>query len=360
MTAKKWVRIFVTLLLAAILAMTAMVVVIDPFFHYHKPLNGLYYNLNEERYQNDGILRNFDYDAMITGTSMTQNFKASQADDLWGYDFIKVCYSGAMYKEINDAVELALKDHDVRMVVRAIDGTYLLEDKDAARNDLGSYPEYLYDANPFNDVKYIFNSTVIGNYCLPMLGKKILGQSGGITSFDDYSNWMAEASYGAEAVLTYRTSFTAPESEETTLTDAEKKTLKETVAQNITSTAAAHPDVQFYYFFPPYSAAYWGTSWEKGTMKKEFACYRLAAEEMLQYDNIHLFAFDDRYDLTVDLNNYRDISHYCSWINETILSEMAEGNGRLTQDNCSAFYDGVEAYYDNFDFNSLIPEGYGG
>ncbi|MCR5770123.1 MAG: hypothetical protein K6G87_02680 [Butyrivibrio sp.] len=354
MTTKLWVKIFISVFVCLAVLMAVMVAVIDPFFHYHKPLGVFYYTLDNERYQNNGITRNFDYNALITGTSMTQNFKASQAQELWDKDFIKVCYAGAMYKEINDNIELALSTHDVDVVVRCLDGTYLLEDKDAERNDLGTYPEYLYDDNIFNDVNYLLNSTVIGGYCLPMIFNLVTGGESGITSFDEYSRWMEQATLGATGVLGDRTSYTAPEESVSTLTEEEIKTLTDTIKQNVTDTAAAHPDTQFYYFFPPYSAAFWGGSWEKGTLIKEIECYRLAAELILPYENIHLFAFDDMTDITCNLDNYRDVSHYGSDINDMILEMMAADENRLTLDNYNEYYDEMEQFYENYDFNSLI------
>lgn len=356
LTTKSWVKIFISIFVCLVVLMAAMVAVIDPFFHYHKPLGAFYYTLDNERYQNDGITRYFDYNALITGTSMTQNFKASQAQELWNRDFIKVCYAGGMFKEINDNIELALETHDVDVVVRSLDGSYLLVDKDAERDDLGTYPEYLYDSNVFNDVNYLLNSTVIGGYCLPMLFKLGLGNTGGITSFDEYSNWMGLATLGAASVLGDKTSFEAPDDLITSLTDEEIQTLTDTVKQNITDTAQAHPDTQFYYFFPPYSAAYWGGSWEKGTMLKEMECYRLAASLILPYENIHLFAFDDMTDMTCDLDNYRDVSHYSGDVSDMILEMMAADENRLTLDTYNEYYDEVEQFYKNYDFNELIPE----
>ena len=69
---KKWlVTYFLSVLLIAGMVM-AVVAYVDPFMHYHKPLTDVfYYNLNNERSQNDGITKHFDYDALITGSSMT-------------------------------------------------------------------------------------------------------------------------------------------------------------------------------------------------------------------------------------------------------------------------------------------------
>lgn len=52
------------------------VIMVDPFFHYHKPDTATYfYSLDNERSQNDGIIKNFKYDAVITGTSLVENFR---------------------------------------------------------------------------------------------------------------------------------------------------------------------------------------------------------------------------------------------------------------------------------------------
>jgi hypothetical protein len=56
----------------------------------------------DERYLNDGIVKHFDYDSIITGTSMTQNFRASEFDELFKAHCVKVPLSGASYREINE------------------------------------------------------------------------------------------------------------------------------------------------------------------------------------------------------------------------------------------------------------------
>ena len=70
-------RAFVLAILFLIGSVTAWV---DPFFHYHAPQDRLQYPINNQRYQNNGIVRHFSYDALITGTSMTENFMASECD----------------------------------------------------------------------------------------------------------------------------------------------------------------------------------------------------------------------------------------------------------------------------------------
>ena len=84
---KRWKRFFAsTFSMIAILLLGAagLVIWIDPFFHYHAPFDGISYVLEDERYQNDGIARHFDYELLIIGTSMCENFRTSQAEELFG------------------------------------------------------------------------------------------------------------------------------------------------------------------------------------------------------------------------------------------------------------------------------------
>ena len=58
---------FISLTAGLVLLMSLVVVVLDPFFHYHAPLKKYYYRLDDERSQSIGVARFFDYDAVITG-----------------------------------------------------------------------------------------------------------------------------------------------------------------------------------------------------------------------------------------------------------------------------------------------------
>ena len=161
MKSKQWFGIWLFAVLGALTAIGCWIVRIDPFFHYHKPDTERYfYVLDSERNQNDGITRQFDYDALITGTSMTENFKTSELEDLFGVRAVKVPASGGTFKEINDIVRRALQyQPKLKLVVRGLDLNHVFSAPDSLRQDLGKYPEYLYDNNLFNDVEYVLNCT---------------------------------------------------------------------------------------------------------------------------------------------------------------------------------------------------------
>lgn len=352
---KIWVILYLSFVLIALGVVGGLVIYIDPFFHYHKPhVDDYYYEIDNQRSQNDGITKNFDYDALITGTSMTNNFKTSELDELFDVHSIKLPYSGATYKEINDNVVIALEHNkNLKLVVRGLDIGKIVEDKDNMREDLGDYPTYLFDDNYFNDAKYVFNRNVLFNRVYPMIAASDKdGFEPGITSFDEYDNWMSLCTFGMETVKPKGVSRVTG-AKPVYLSEEEKVMLLENVRENVTSVAEEYPDVTFYYFFTPYSAVWWLHFVNDGAVYRQIESERLLIEELLKYDNIELFAFGDLPEITTDINNYKDGTHYGEWINSLMLKYMHDGKCLLTVDNYEDYLERELNLYLNYDYDSL-------
>lgn len=340
------------------LAVAGIVVIkVDPYFHYHKPYTEKYfYMLGNPRSQNDGICRHFDYNTLITGTSMAENFKTTEADTIFGVNSIKVPYPGATYKEINDSLARALKyNKGLKYIIRGLDMERFMDSKDLMRCDLGVFPTYLYDDNYFNDIEYVFNRDVIFGQVYPMLiTNREEGVEPGIRTFDVYSNWMpANYPFGANAVLRSRINTITENVLLAHLTKDEEKILLDNIQQNVTSLAAEYPDVTFYYFFTPYSAAWWMELMEKRAIDRQLLIERKVIEEILKYDNIKLYSFNNRMDITTDLNHYKDTRHYGEWINSLMLRWMYEDVGLLTEDNYEEYLREEYALYTEYDYRRL-------
>lgn len=352
---KRWLGLTLGLTAAGLVFFGGLTAVVDPFFHFHKPLSGLAYPIDSERYQNDGISRHFTYDAVITGTSMTENFKASQFDSLFGTNSIKIPFGGATYKEVDQAVRRAVSyNPDIKIVLRSLDGSFLIQDKDAW-NETAPRPDYLYDKNPFNDVNYIWNKEVIFGNVKSVFARTEAGEK--TTTFDQYMNWAPEKEWGKEAVL--RT-YSRPEERfvrENPLTEEDARMVRENLEQNVIAAARENPEITFYCFFPPYSVAYWDSELAaKGDMGRQIEALRLAASLLLEVDNIRLFAFDDQTQITCNLDNYMDVLHYSEAVGDQLLVWMAAGEHRLTRENMDAYFEKVEAFYRGYDYEGIYTE----
>ena len=352
---KLWVAGYLAIVLAALGVAGGLVYKVDPFFHYHAPdTETYYYRLNNERSQNNGISRNFDYDALITGTSMTENFTTTEMDALFGTHSIKVCYSGGTYREINDNLKIALASQPkLKTVVRCLDMEKFTQGKDEMRTDLGAYPTYLYDDNPFNDLKYVLNRNVIMERVLPMIAETLHADfAPGMDSFDEYTRWENRFTYGREAVFKDNRN-RAQVSPDTHLSDEERETIRENIEANVTDLARQYPDVTFYYFLSPYSAAWWRLTVERGQLLRQIEEEQYVIELVLECPNIRLHSFNNRTDITTDLNNYKDFTHYGGWVNSLILRWMRDGEYLLTKENYREYLEEEYAFYKNFDYDLL-------
>lgn len=355
MKTNRWLAIWFVIVIALLALAGGLVYCIDPYFHYHAPkTEDYYYTLDNERSQNDGILRNFSYDALVIGTSMTQNFRTSEVDEIFQVSSIKTPYSGGSYKEINDAVRTALENNpDLEVVIRSVDTDRILHDPDEMRADLGTHPTYLYDDNPWNDVNYLFNRDVIFERAISMLlQSKQEDFVPGITSFDLYSRWQEKESFGRNAVIPDGVKFTGV-GDAVHLTEEERERVFQNITRNVTELADEYPEVTFYYFFPPYSVLLYRTMVEDGTIYRQLEAEEYAISLILEHDNIKLFSLNGREDILTDLNNYSDTAHYGEWLNRYLLCCMKQGDYLLTKENYEAYLAEEYAFFLSFDFGSL-------
>lgn len=337
----------------------AAVIYVDPFFHYHNPkTEEFYYPLDNERSMNDGIVKFADFDAMIIGTSMTENFRKTEADYFFNINSIKTPFSGGTYKEMNDLVVKALKyQPKLKTVIRGLDMSLLEYDKNARRTDLGDFPDYLYNKNPLDDVQYIYNRNVIFDRVLPMLyDSNDADYKPGIDNFNLYATWGWDYTYGIDTLIN-RTDLTNPKTpERDELRGSRKRTVRENVKKNVVQVALDNPDVTFYYFITPYSCLWWRDKINDGTIGSYLDAERILIEECLQCPNIKLYSFNNYSDITMDLNNYKDDGHYGPWINSLILRYMRDGEGLLTIDNYEEYLEATDKLYSTFNYYNLSTQ----
>ena len=348
---------FLAALVCAVLLTGGITAYLDPFMVYHAPQEEFYYELDNARYQNRGILKYYDYDALITGTSITQNFSSDQMDELFGVTTVRVPIPGATFHEIAQQLDLAAESgHTLTMALISLDLNHLIEDREALRTDLGIYPEYLSNDNPFDDVKYLFNRDVMMNYCLPMIAKWLQGGEGGATPMEEYYR-MSVSSGGLSVILSDRTQFTLTEDSKLEgLTEEEYIMTQENIEENILRLARENPDTVYIYFTAPYSLAWWGNLYEEGNILKYLEAEELAFALMLEEDNIQIYCYTNRWDIAENPDLYGDYIHYVSDINDMILEDIASGQSQtlVTAENYAQFMEEQYEYLLNCDYNALF------
>ena len=322
MKKKTWALLTLCALLFALLAISALVIAIDPFQLYRRatlympPIDRL-----TQVYSNAGIVRSYDYDSAIVGTSVTENFRPTQMDALLGGRFIKLCSSaGTLYNHAL-LLDLAFKTHDMRRVVYGMDVYSLIARLDETGTDM---PMYLYDGNPFNDVAYWLNRSVLGSFlprCLRAWGQR---QDDSIR--DSMYCWAGEDDYGPVAL--YSADFTPPETQKSP--DAYVQRATDNLRAHLIPFIEDHPQTRFDIFFPPYSAAEWSNMESEGSLDALLTLRGLCFDMLSGYPNVTLYDFSAREAWVTDLSNYKDTLHYGQWINDAIVESIAAGDGEVT------------------------------
>lgn len=346
--AKKWFLKCMLTLSAALALVVLIMLVVDPYFHYHKPLSFLSYRLYEERYTNDGISRHFDFDAIITGTSMAQNFKTSEFDALFHTNSVKEPFAGAGYQELADNLDRALqRNKNISTVLWTLDYNGFLRAYDWVQYE--SYPSYLYDDNPFNDAPYLLNKSIFYHGVLPNLAMTLTGEPS--TSMDEYSAW--ERKTGLDEILNSYDRSEVNTNVSTAFGSKEREAVTKTITENVLSVVNRYPDVEFYIFYPPYSICYWDSLDIKGTTLRQISAEQTATELLLECPNVKLYNFFDQYDVICNPDYYCDNGHYSGEINSRILKWIAEDTGLVTQENYLKRLEAEKDFYLNYDYDSI-------
>lgn len=346
--ARSWFKKCIFSLLMVFFAYTALFVVVDPYFHFHKPVSFLTYRLYDERYTNDGISRHFDFDNLITGTSMAQNYRPSEFDSLFETKSVKETFSGAGYQELSDNVDRALQHNkNVKSVYYSVDYNGLIRNFDWCKYE--DYPTYLYDDNPLNDTSYIYNKSIFYHGVVTNLLMTITGQPS--TTMDEYSAWDKEN--GLEYILQTYDRNNVFTDVPAYLDETEQEIVRINIQMNLVDLANKYPDVQFYYVYTPYSICYFDSLMLEGSMERQFAAEQMATEMLLECPNVKLYNFFDQYDVITNTDNYRDKEHYGSHINSKILEWVANDEGLVTKDNYLERLEQEKAFYFNYDYDKI-------
>ncbi len=346
---KTWSILCLLLALTLLLACSGTTAVIDPFFHYHAPLESLTYPLNNQRYQNDGIVRHFDYDALITGTSMTENFKTSEFDALFGTASVKVSYSGGTWAEMVDNLRRALASNpELKTVLFCIDEWFLFSGRDMIQAD-GAYPTYLYDDSLLNDTQYLLNKDILCGSTLAVLEHTRQGNP--TTSFDDYGSWVFP--YDRDVVLG---NYVRPEATGTIreFTAENRENLIRNLRETALALAEAYPETEFIYYFPPYSVLNWDSHQREGSVQRYVDAFALATELLLEKKNIRVFSFYTDFETITDLNNYRDTVHHSNNVNSLLLQRFAAGEYELTKENAAVHWQTVLEFYSGYNYDAFF------
>lgn len=333
-------------LLAAIAAMlglcAAVVVTVDPFFHYRAPDPEAEVWF-EQRCQTAGLLRSQDYETVLMGTSLAANYRPLWFDAYFDTRTVKATFPNGGFHEFSQALDYACQTHDVKRVIFGLDPNILVRSVEEAPDQL---PAYLYDTNPWNDSPYLLNKDVLVR-ALYVVREKAAGNT---QALQDAFVWDGNVFFSKELALA---GYQRPEAEDTVLPeDAFFDICDENLAV-VETWLTEHPDTEFIFYYSPYSILFWDKMERQGRTDAMLAVLKHATEALLAYDNVKIQCFLTDIDIITDLDNYADHIHVAGRVTWKMSKAMAGTEHLLTLENYEAKLDALREYVVNYDYESI-------
>lgn len=322
---RKFITAFFSAAAGILILAAGLVFIFDPFYHYHGPWAGLKAVVTKSEYQCIGTIRNFEYDSVSCGSSTAENYNNHWFDEAFDCTTIKAIKSSGTTADLKFYLEEAFATHEVKNVFYSLDLFALKGDPEQNFvND--SMPLYLFDKNPLNDVKYLWNKDVIFEDIPYLLS---------INFFEDYDegtsyNWAQYKTFSKEETLSHYIR------QEEVLEELRKDEYSPFVDGNVNilkEMVEAHPETNFYFIMPPYSMLWWDSAARNGELSQYFYASKKAIETLLPYENVKIFYFQNDRKIILDLDNYMDPVHFSADINYYIVESMAAGEYRVTEEN---------------------------
>ena len=341
----RWAVGLLAALAAALGLCTAIVIVVDPFFHYRTPDPEAEVWF-EERGQAAGLLRSQDYETVLMGTSLAANYRPLWFDAYFNTKTVKVTFPNGGFHEFTQALDYACETHSVKRVIFGLDPNILIRSVEEAPDQL---PEYLYDTNPWNDGAYLLNKDVLVR-ALYVVREKAAGNT---QALQDAFVWDGEIFFSKELALA---GYQRPEATDTAApADAFLADCEENL-EVVKDWLTRYPDVEFIFYYSPYSILFWDKMERQGQTDAMFTAIQYATRELLAYDNAKIQCFLTDIDTITDLDNYADHIHVAGRVTWRMSKEMAQTDHLLTLENYEEKLDALREFVVNYDYESIWEE----
>jgi len=323
---RRWIVFFigVFLLLATLFSLAARY--LDPFIQYGYDERKRFWG--NSMYLNPGIARNYDYDTVIIGSSMAQNFDMAFFRGEIPSKPVKLVLPGISVNETALFYDLAIRTGKARNIFIVVDLPQFNREY-AFGISSDRLPLYLYNDYIYDDFKYLWGYDIWFRFIPVNLAIDFLYRGGAVfpsrleerLNIDKIGDWSQDYTFSKEAVIqNYKTGRFS-----TTRESAEN--MESRMIANIDTfldhVFAAKRDCRIVFAFPPYSALYWYNVEREGFFDNYMNAkgYFIERCQGTNVRVVDLQAIDE----IADLDHYKDSTHYDTFIQAKLAKAIVTG-----------------------------------
>ena len=343
-------RFFIGVLAAVMLVLVAVAALIgwvDPLMTIRPLEEGETALFTNQRYEMPGLIRNQDYSAVVMGTSLVANYRASWFTEALGKETLKITFPDGWVSEFDTALNLAFDTHpQLEQVFFCLDPNILIRPDSERTVEL---PGYLYNTNPLDDVEFYLNADSV-ILSLKTLQARAQGEG---TDLDSAYIW--DENYRFDRIQAFA-SYPRPEKSDVVYpADTYYAACDENLAL-ITRWLEEHPDTRFTIWFPCYSILYWDKMAREGKTEAVISAVEYSIGQLLEYDNVNVHCFLFSYKTMCGIDEYTDHIHCSGKITKWVADEMLAGRWHFTKENYQLRLDELRTFVANYDYKQLFPE----
>ena len=325
---RKWLLNLLLGVLISSFLILSIVFMVDPFLQYRSRDKG--YILNP-RYVTPGLIKNFDYDTIIIGSSMTQNFNMQVFREYFNDKPLHVNCGGMTTRDIVSSIKLANKINKAKKYYICIDLANFNS------NTQRRIPEHLFRDDFFSKIRYSFSHEVWFEFIpvdmfllgIQKIGKQLPEDYKYRIDVDYLGYWAHQHKFSRAIVMNkYQSNIDK-------VSEVDNKGLNERMKKNIDKFFEDLKDCKdkYNFFFPPYSVLFWHNADKKGYIKQYLDAKRYFVTKAIQQNhNVYDFQAEE---FICDLDNYKDTTHYKPEINDW-MTKCFYNNSNLVNDEITA------------------------
>lgn len=309
---------------------------VDPFQQYRKAQRfpARFYNA-WQRYENPGIAKHYDYDRVLTGSSLMECVIPEDVDRVMGGKTINLSVSAETAYDAGQLLAVALRTGKPRHVVMNLDYNAFSGAPDRS-GFAEPFPWYLYDDHLWNDLPYLLGVGTTRKSIETLMGlhwSRFSSDPGRMWYWmDGYRFFAAKAVQGLDPENLNARFHQPPRTLEG---------MQASFEANLVPLIERHPDIRFSFVYAPYAILVWMDFDQRGQLDLTLAFREWLYERTRRYPNVEIFDFHAEPAIVEDLDHFTDIYHYSPKLSRAIIQAMAEGRYKLTRETVVANNDWI-------------------
>lgn len=329
--ARRFVLTLSGMALALSLAVIAFNAWVDPFQHYRKagPFPARFYPA-WQRYENPGLARHYDYDRIVTGSSLMENLVPAEVDRTLGGRTINLSVSAQTAYDAGQLLRVALATGKPRHIVMNLDYNAFSGVPDRS-GFTEPFPGYLYDDARWNDLPYL-----LGIGTLRKSLETALGLEWTRFNTDPKRMWYWAEGYQFFAAKAVQALDPANLNARFRQPDRSLEGMKASFEANLAPLIEKYPGTRFTFVYAPYAILVWLDFQQRNQVEVTLQFRDWLFERTRAHGNVEIFDFHAEPSIVMDLDHFTDIYHYSPKLSRALVEAIAAGRYKLTREMLDA------------------------